>query len=59
MFAVLSAIDVSLFAWFVRSYKTEGTVILIFCFIGIVIVTFGILAINKKVSVLLKKLEEL
>ena len=59
VFAVLSAIDISLFAWFVRNYGTEKAMLLFFCFLGIMVVTLGIWVINKNVFKLLDKLRDL
>ena len=59
IFTILSAIDVSLFAWFVQNYEAEKPILLLFCFFGIVVITIGILVINKNVFMLLDKLKEL
>ena len=59
IFAVLSAIDVSLFAWLVKNYNTGESLIVAGCFIGIVTLTISIIVIHKNVLVLLKKLGDL
>ena len=59
IFVVLSAIDVSFFAWFVENYKVGEPLILAGCFIGIVALTIAIFTINRKVFVLLQKLGDL
>ena len=59
MFAILSAIDISLFAWFVRYYATESLALLLVCASGIIAVTVIIVIINKHVIKLLNRLREL
>ena len=59
VFAILSAIDISLFAWFVRYYETENRGLLILCFIGIIVTTATILIINRNVFKFLDRLREL
>ena len=59
VFAILSAIDISLFAWFVRRYATESLALLLVCAIGIIAITVIIVIINKHVIKLLNRLREL
>ncbi len=59
VFVILSAIDISLFAWFVQYYETESPVLLVLCFTGIIVVTGTILMININVFKLLDRLGEL
>ena len=59
VFAILSAIDISLFVWFVRYYETENRALLILCFIGIIVTTATILIINRNVFKFLDRLREL
>ena len=59
MFAILAAIDISLFAWFVRYYEIENLALLILCFIGIIVTTATILIINRNVFKFLNRLREL
>ena len=59
MFAVLSAIDVSILAWLVKNHKTEEPILLIASLIAIIIVSFGIVVINKSVFKLLDRLRDL
>lgn len=59
VFAILSAIDISLFAWFVRHYASESLALLFVCAIGIISVTVIIVVINKHVIKLLNRLREL
>ena len=59
VFAILSAIDISLFAWFVRHYTSESLALLFVCAIGIISVTVIIVIINKHVIKLLNRLREL
>ena len=59
IFAILSAIDISLFAWFVKNYQIAEPFILASCFIAVIIVTISIIAIHKRVLVMLKKLGDL
>ena len=59
VFAILSAIDISLFAWFVRYYATESLALLLVCASGIIAVTVIIVIINKHVIKLLNRLREL
>ena len=54
-----TAIDISLFAWFVRRYETENQALLILCFIGIIVTTATILIINRNVFKFLDRLREL
>jgi Mn2+/Fe2+ NRAMP family transporter len=46
VFVVLTAIDVSLLAWFAQNYKITEKFILVICFIAIVAISFGII-VNK------------
>ena len=59
IFAILSAIDVSLLAWFVKNYQTAEPFILASCIIGIIIITIGIIAIHKNVLAMLKRLGDI
>ena len=59
VFTILSAIDISLFAWFVRHYVSESLALLFVCAIGIISVTVIIVIINKHVIKLLNRLREL
>jgi Mn2+/Fe2+ NRAMP family transporter len=59
VFVVLTAIDVSLLAWFAQNYKITEKFILVICFIAIVAISFGIIVINKHVFKCLNKLEKL
>ena len=59
VFTILSAIDISLFAWFVRHYASEILELLFVCAIGIILVTVIIVIINKHVIKLLNRLREL
>ena len=59
VFTILSAIDISLFAWFVQHYASESLVLLFVCAIGIISVTVIIVTINKHVIKLLNRLREL
>lgn len=59
VFVILSAIDISLFAWFVRYYATENRALLLVCASGIIAITVIIAIINKHVIKLLHRLREL
>ena len=59
VFVILSAIDISLFAWFVRYYTSESPALLLVCASGIISVTVIIVIINKHVIKLLNRLREL
>ena len=59
IFAILSAIDVSLFAWFVKNYQTSELFILVGCIISVIIITTGIVVIHKNVLAMLKRLGDL
>lgn len=59
VFLVLTAIDVSLLAWFAQNYKTAETFILVICFIAIISMSFGIVVINRYVFKCLNKLGKL
>lgn len=59
MFAILAAIDISLFAWFVRRYATESLTLLLVCASGIIAITVIIVILNKYVIKLLDRLREL
>ena len=59
VFAILAAIDISLFAWFVRRHATESLALLLVCASGIIAITVIIVIINKHVIKLLNRLREL
>jgi len=55
-FSVLVAIDISLAAWLIQNFNRTNILLLIFSFIGIVVISFFIVRINKNVY---KKIDEL
>lgn len=59
IFIVLAAIDASLLAWFAQNYKTATTFILIICFIAVIVISAGIVIINKTIFKNINKLEDL
>jgi hypothetical protein len=59
IFAIFTATDISLLAWFVQNFETTKQSILILCSIAVIIVTVILVLINQHVFKCLDDLEEL
>lgn len=59
IFAIFTATDLSLIAWFVQNFEQSGFFILLLCAVSIIGITAMLMFINRKVFGRLDHLEEL
>ena len=59
VFSILIAIDVSLVAWFYKSFSLLSTLDKIFIFCLTIIITLSIIYVNRKILIKIDGLEEL
>ena len=59
VFAGFLATDISLVAWLAQNYKTADAVLLVLASVGVVLVTFIVIAVNRAAFRRMKKLEDL
>jgi len=58
VFSVFIAIDVSLVAWLAQNYDRTSSVLIVFGFIAVVILTFVVVWLNRTTMKRFKELEE-
>lgn len=59
IFAILIATDISLLAWLVQNYGKASQLLLIVCALGVLLVTFTIVWVNRVAYRKIDELEEL
>ena len=59
VFGILVATDISLVAWTAQNYNKAPSFLLVICAVGVLLVTFGIVWVNKAAYRKIDELEEL